>query len=80
MAGKAWRTSQPESTSVLKDFFLAQGKGSPGHLLNGGDVGFNKHPEEFRFWLKEKTLQVTCCVESLASNKGLKRLACLGAG
>ena len=54
MTGKAWRTSQPESASVLKDFFLAQGKGSPGHLLNGGDVGFNKLPEEFRFGSRKR--------------------------
>ena len=65
--GKVW-----VSTSVLRDLVLAQGKGPPGHLLDGRSVGFNKCPEGPPLWLKggsgrlkQKTLQVTCYMESL---------------
>jgi len=46
--GKVW-----VSTSVLRDLVLAQGKGPPGHLLDGRSVGFNKCPEGPRFGSRE---------------------------
>ena len=43
-------------TSVLKDLVLAQGKGSLGHLLNGGKGGDQQVSSRTSSWLKEKAL------------------------